>query len=299
VEDIIGHGLAALPLSTEVGLLSVSSVGGLAARWLTFLFANERICRSVNPLRGCGIIGEEGMRILNRLGFCLGLVVWLFPCAGAAQEQTIHCVSEDGGKKYCPADTSRGVRIVKRRSKLIPCGNTSWGYDDKYIWVANGCDADFALGPETAADNEGKVVTCSSDGGWKYCDGNTHHGVWLTKQLSSTPCKQEESWGYDGLGIWVDKGCSAAFALGAAAQPQPAPTAPSGEESGGASKDKSCLKEVGKARSDQLVKQCLQVSPATHPPCNAQNSCELITGEIRRSCGLLGRDAPSFCGEYK
>jgi hypothetical protein len=48
-----------------------------------------------------------------------------------------------------------------------------------------------------------------------------------------------------------------------------------------------------------LVEQCRQVSPGTHPPCNAENSCRVITDEIRRSCQLLGRDGPRFCEEYR
>jgi len=232
----------------------------------------------------------------HKLSFVL--LAMLFPLTGAAQEQPIHCVSDDGGRRYCPADTSRGVSLVKQRGE-IPCNkDNSWGYDEKGIWVDHGCDGDFVLGPEaTPAAGGGKLLTCSSDGGKKYCDANTRHGVRLVKQRSDAPCKQQDSWGYDGLGIWVDKGCSADFALGGAAQPQA--TAPTDEETSRTSKDKTCLKEVGKARSDQMVKQCLQVSAATHPPCNAQNSCELITDEIRRSCGLLGRDAPGFCGGYK
>ncbi len=61
----------------------------------------------------------------------------------------------------------------------------------------------------------------------------------------------------------------------------------------------SCLQSDGPVRANQLVNRCLQVSPATHPPCNAQNSCALIVSEIRRSCALIGQDAPGFCGEYR
>jgi hypothetical protein len=60
-----------------------------------------------------------------------------------------------------------------------------------------------------------------------------------------------------------------------------------------------CIKAVGAERSKKLVEECLQVSPATHPPCNSQNSCELIIDEIRRSCALLQQNQPGFCDEYK
>ena len=61
----------------------------------------------------------------------------------------------------------------------------------------------------------------------------------------------------------------------------------------------SCLVSVGVKRSATLVHECLQVSPATHPPCNAKNACSLIVDEIRRGCGMLGQDAPGFCAEYR
>jgi hypothetical protein len=61
----------------------------------------------------------------------------------------------------------------------------------------------------------------------------------------------------------------------------------------------TCLNAVGIERSRQLVNECLQVSPATHPPCNAQNACSLIVDEIKRGCALIGQGAPGFCGEYR
>ena len=56
------------------------------------------------------------------------------------------------------------------------------------------------------------------------------------------------------------------------------------------SNDGTCLSEIGKAASDRLVKRCKMVSPATHPPCNAANSCQMIQGEIDRSCAMYGPD---------
>jgi len=61
----------------------------------------------------------------------------------------------------------------------------------------------------------------------------------------------------------------------------------------------SCAAAVGKAQAKMLVDRCLEVSPATHPPCNALNPCDLIIDEIRRSCALLEpAQRPGFCGLY-
>ena len=63
------------------------------------------------------------------------------------------------------------------------------------------------------------------------------------------------------------------------------------------SSDGTCLSEIGKAASDRLVERCIMVSPATHPPCNAANSCQMIQGEIDRSCAMYGPDEkkPAEC----
>src|SRR6478609_5678363 len=60
----------------------------------------------------------------------------------------------------------------------------------------------------------------------------------------------------------------------------------------------SCSNEIGDKAASVLVQQCVQVSPATHPPCNAANSCDLIRDEIKRGCDYLDRGAqPGFCDD--
>ncbi len=61
----------------------------------------------------------------------------------------------------------------------------------------------------------------------------------------------------------------------------------------------ACSRSAGPAQARRLVEQCLNVSPATHPPCNAANTCALIEDEIRRGCTFLGSDAPAFCTPYR
>lgn len=56
-----------------------------------------------------------------------------------------------------------------------------------------------------------------------------------------------------------------------------------------------CSQGAGPRRARELVRRCLQVSPARRPPCNAANPCALIRDGIRRGCALLTTDAPAFC----
>lgn len=60
----------------------------------------------------------------------------------------------------------------------------------------------------------------------------------------------------------------------------------------------SCSQEVGADDAQTYVDQCLEVSPATHPPCNAENPCQMIWDEISRGCAMLGNDAPAYCADY-
>jgi hypothetical protein len=61
----------------------------------------------------------------------------------------------------------------------------------------------------------------------------------------------------------------------------------------------SCNQSIGPAKAHKLVEQCLTVSPATHPPCNAANDCALIQDEIRRGCAFFDKDKPAFCARYR
>ncbi len=56
------------------------------------------------------------------------------------------------------------------------------------------------------------TVNCRSDGGYERCTSDTSGGVVLQRELRGN-CVEDRSWGYDPGGIWVDRGCSAEFAV--------------------------------------------------------------------------------------
>ncbi|CDX41141.1 conserved exported hypothetical protein [Mesorhizobium sp. SOD10] len=86
----------------------------------------------------------------------------------------------------------------------------------------------------------------------------------------------------------------AAPAAADAAPAKPAPAKSSQNDT------RPCVQSAGKAKSDQYVSQCIQVSPATNPPCNGQNACSMMIDEIKRGCAMIGNDnPPAFCSAYK
>jgi hypothetical protein len=57
-------------------------------------------------------------------------------------------------------------------------------------------------------------VDCSSSGyGRNYCPINSGGRVWLDYQYSnnSGQCIENQTWGWDGRGVWVDRGCRGRF----------------------------------------------------------------------------------------
>jgi len=56
-----------------------------------------------------------------------------------------------------------------------------------------------------------------------------------------------------------------------------------------------CKQEIGAKAANILVNQCKDISPATNPPCNASNSCDLIRDEIKRGCSMVGDKKPAYC----
>jgi uncharacterized protein YecT (DUF1311 family) len=60
----------------------------------------------------------------------------------------------------------------------------------------------------------------------------------------------------------------------------------------------SCRTEAGPAKADQYVRACLAITSATHPPCNAENSCATIAAHIRSMCAQ-DPTAPGWCKAYQ
>ncbi len=221
------------------------------------------------------------MRTYTQFLFLAGCLL----LATQAWSQTLTCSSDDGKRHTCKTDTRSGMQLVHQRSGSPCTQGYSWDFDDRGVWVDHGCRADFAPGVGPAPVAGGKTISCSSDDmGRHYCNAETRAGVQMVRQRSGSPCRKDYSWGFDDRGIWVDHGCRADFAL----------------ETGPAPQEESCSQTMGQARAYALAEQCRQVSQATHPPCNVQNSCTLIRDEIQRGCDQLrGRGAPGFCSSYR
>jgi hypothetical protein len=69
----------------------------------------------------------------------------VFGGQGRPNSGTLTCASDDGRRVLCEADTRGGVRLVRQISGASCQEGSTWGYDDRGIWVDRGCRAEFAV----------------------------------------------------------------------------------------------------------------------------------------------------------
>ncbi len=132
------------------------------------------------------------------------------------EARVVRCESRDMQRVRCPADTSRGVELVRQLSDQECIRNTDWGVDAGSIWVSHGCRAEFRTGDVNIKLPTRRVVRCESKGRPESCAVQLRGApVRLLRQRSALPCREGESWGYRRNEIWVKRGCKGEFEVGA------------------------------------------------------------------------------------
>jgi len=149
----------------------------------------------------------------------LALLFALQRSATAQEGKTVKCESHGSKYAYCRTYTTGRVRLQRQLSDA-PCRqHDTWGADRDGggIWVDRGCRGIFLVEPRFfwgAGSGSHVTVKCESRGGlYRYCPTNARGRVRLVRQLSTAPCRVNETWGADrnGQGIWVDRGCRGEF----------------------------------------------------------------------------------------
>jgi len=67
------------------------------------------------------------------------------PPAAAPQAVRVTCSSKPGVREQCAADTSSGVVLARSFGTAACLLGRTWGYDDKGVWVSDGCSAEFVV----------------------------------------------------------------------------------------------------------------------------------------------------------
>ena len=146
-------------------------------------------------------------------------------CTSAVARQgdagVVECHSENYQYNECQTPF-RSAALIEQLSGSECIENKSWGFNTQtgYVWVSAGCGGQFGEGTYVdrgvyddrgAAHHTGGSVECSSQSYRFTRCGLPWRGARLVEQLSDSRCIENQSWGIDGEGLWVDQGCSARF----------------------------------------------------------------------------------------
>jgi len=167
----------------------------------------------------------------------LSTFVLAFACVSAQADEddyyssdrkVVACSSDDGHKKECAADLhGYVVRDVDQSSRTECVVGRNWGYDDRGVWVDDGCRASFifdrgrggdhprSYGYREPGNNSSKElrVKCESrDGRRTNCDADLRgYRIADVREISRADCDIGRNFGYDNRGVWVDNGCRGEF----------------------------------------------------------------------------------------
>lgn len=136
----------------------------------------------------------------------------------SGNNRRITCESRNNQYRECRTGFRGAAQLYRRISSNRCDSGRDWGSRSGYVWVRNGCRAEFydstnGNGNGNGWGNNNYTVTCSSDGSnYRTCAWDHRYGTpRLIQQLSRQSCVSGRTWGYDNRGLWVSGGCRARF----------------------------------------------------------------------------------------
>jgi hypothetical protein len=188
------------------------------------------------------------MKVFQLRPSCLFLLlvtlVAATPLARAQDGRVVSCSSDDMRRHFCEIGPNDGVRLARRQSDARCVEGQSYGVRGRQMWVDRGCRAEFYVIPERRFGGPGRdrhdddwrrddgrsdrdhregdgtrggvastsTVYCASDNMRRnYCQVGSHQRIRLVRKRSDAACDLNRTYGFDGGGIWVDRGCRAEF----------------------------------------------------------------------------------------
>lgn len=145
---------------------------------------------------------------------------------GDGDGRTVRCDSNDNRYRQCPID-GRRVSLVRQYSKSPCVEGRTWGVGRGFVWVNDGCRAEFANGYGGGSGggwgggngggngggwSQGQKLYCGSDDHrQRRCNVTIRRDARLVRQASKAACVEGRSWGWDRDGVWVSNGCRGDF----------------------------------------------------------------------------------------
>ena len=127
------------------------------------------------------------------------------------------CASSLNTRRQCAIPPGAQARLVRQMSEVQCRTGQNWGVGPDYVWVTRGCSGEFEVtggggGPGAGGGTGIRRVVCESRTAARVvCPVVGATAVRLVQQLSTNPCRLNQSFGV-GLGhVWVSSGCRGQF----------------------------------------------------------------------------------------
>ncbi len=139
---------------------------------------------------------------------------------GLPTVRRIVCESQSAARTQCAVAGVSQIRLVRQISQTACRENSNYGTGFGHIWVSGGCRGEFEVTIPNTSGGGGVIsppsqrVTCESRSGQRTdCPTPFKSQVTLTRQLSTTPCRRNDTWGTTPNSIWVTRGCRGEFVV--------------------------------------------------------------------------------------
>jgi hypothetical protein len=128
----------------------------------------------------------------------------------------VTCSAPINGRQECPLPAGTVARFVSQVGNR-PCRlNVTYGFKPGYAWVQQGCQAVFEItGRNDQGGNTGSYttrLTCESQStARQQCPIAGATSIRLVRQISTNPCRLNETFGIGFGHVWASNGCRGEF----------------------------------------------------------------------------------------
>jgi hypothetical protein len=121
------------------------------------------------------------------------------------------CASSLNTRRQCAIPPGAQARLVRQMSEVQCRTNQNWGVGPDYVWVTRGCSGEFEVTGAGGGTGVRRIVCESRTAARVVCPVVGATTIRLVQQMSTNPCRLNQSFGMGFGHIWVSSGCRGEF----------------------------------------------------------------------------------------
>jgi hypothetical protein len=130
---------------------------------------------------------------------------------GGPGPSRVVCASSLNTRRQCAIPPGAQARLVRQMSEVQCRTNQNWGVGPDYVWVTRGCSGEFEVTGASGGTGVKRIVCESRTAARVVCPVVGATAIRLVQQMSTNPCRLNQSFGMGFGHIWVSSGCRGEF----------------------------------------------------------------------------------------